>query len=111
MLAYNTGCKLYVEHILEFINHNSKHNYHFCTVYSCLKLAFLTERLKTEILIIVGYGDKKNTQEEACELFNSLYPNSQISCSTVFKVCSMFMETGSVATKRKNGQPRSVVTE
>lgn len=45
----------------------------------------------------------KVTQEEACELFNNFYPDSQISSSSVSKVCSKFMETGSVATKHKVG--------
>lgn len=46
-----------------------------------------------------------------CELFNSLYPVSQISFSTVSKVRSKFTETGSVVTKRKSGQLRSAFTE
>lgn len=59
-------------------------------------MAFLTESQNIEILITIGYGDKKQAKEEAYEFFNNLYPNSRISRSTVSKVCSKFMETGGV---------------
>ncbi|XP_054263254.1 uncharacterized protein LOC128986764 [Macrosteles quadrilineatus] len=74
-------------------------------------MALLTTKQKIEILVIVGYGDKKRTQLEACDIFNNLYPDRQINRATVSKICNKFAETGDVASKPRSGRPKSVLTE
>lgn len=44
----------------------------------------LYERERIEILMILGYGDIRRSQQETCNIFNNLYPNrNPITRSTV----------------------------
>lgn len=67
-------------------------------------MAELSERLRIEILILLGYGERKRTQAEVCELFNNLHPEYNISQSTVSKIYRKFEETGSVKDLPKLGR-------
>lgn len=46
-------------------------------------MVFVSTKQKIYILIIVGYGDRTRTHQEACKLFNELYLDHQINRSTV----------------------------
>lgn len=68
---------------------------------------FLSERERIEILMMVGYGDRKRSTVEVCELFNNVHQERRpISRSTVSKIISKFRETGSVRDKPKSGRPK-----
>lgn len=70
-------------------------------------MARLTERERIEILIMVGYGDRIRTHEEACELFNQEHlDRPPIVRSTVSKLVAKFTETGSVRDLPRQGRPR-----
>ena len=69
----------------------------------------LTEKERTDILIMVGYGDKKRTQAEVVALFNEVYPNRPpISQSTVSKIIKKYSDTVSVKDKARSGRSKSV---
>jgi len=68
----------------------------------------LTEREKIEILMMVGYGDRKRTQLEVCDLFNETYPNRQaITQSCVSKLVKTFNRTGSINSRPRSGRPKT----
>lgn len=70
-------------------------------------MARLTERERIEILMMVGYGDRLRTHDEACVLFNQEHPDRQpIARSTVSKLVAKFTETGSVKDLPRQGRPR-----
>ena len=70
-------------------------------------MANLTERERIQILMMVGYGDRKRTQQEVCDLFNELNPNKTLTQSTVSKIVKKYDDTGSVKNKAKSGRPKS----
>lgn len=74
-------------------------------------MAPLSTKQRIEILIIYGYGDKKRTQREVCEIFNQLYPDGELQQSTVSKIHKNFIETGNVLDKPRSGRPRTATTE
>lgn len=66
----------------------------------------LSEQQRIEILIFVGHGDRKRTQDEVCALFNERYPNRNgISRCTVSRVIKKFRQTGNVKNLPKSGRP------
>lgn len=70
-------------------------------------MAQLTERERIEILMMVGYGDRLRTHQEACDLFNEGHHNEPpISRSTVSRVVTKFIETGSVKDLPRQGRPQ-----
>lgn len=70
-------------------------------------MARLTERERIEILMMVGYGDRLRSHQEACDLFNQHHPDRPpIARSTVSKVVAKFVETGSVNDLPRQGRPR-----
>lgn len=67
----------------------------------------LTERERIEILIMVGYGDKLRTHQEACDLFNEIHNDrAPIVRSTVSKVVSKFAEEGNARNLPRGGRPK-----
>lgn len=71
-------------------------------------MVYLTEKERIDILIMVGYGDRKRTQQEVCRLFNETYRNRHINQSCVAKIVKKYAETGHVKTKPKTGRRKSV---
>lgn len=71
-------------------------------------MAQLSEKHRIEILMILGYGDRRRTQDEVCNLFNNLHPELNISQSTVSKIWRKFQETGSVKDASRTGRPLSL---
>lgn len=70
-------------------------------------MARLTERERIEILMMVGYGDRIRSHEEACNLFNEEHPDRPpIARSTVSRLVSKFLETGSVKDVSRQGRPK-----
>lgn len=75
-------------------------------------MVHLTETERIEILIMVGYGDRKRTQLEVCEIFNERYPHREpITQSVVSKTLKRFRETGNVKDLVKTGPQRSATNE
>lgn len=69
----------------------------------------LTEKERIDVLIMVGYGDRKRTQVEVVALFNEVYPNRPpISQSSVSKIIKKYSDTGSVKDKPRSGRLKSV---
>lgn len=67
----------------------------------------LSEIERIEILMMVGYGDRKRSTFEVCELFNNVHQErAPISRSTVSKIVLKFTETGSVRDRLKSGRPK-----
>lgn len=72
----------------------------------------LTERERIEILMIIGYGDRKRSHQEACAVFNDTHlDRNPISKSTVTKTLKRFNQTGSVKNQPKLGRPRTCTNE
>ncbi|KAJ8960604.1 hypothetical protein NQ318_013895, partial [Aromia moschata] len=79
-------------------------------------MSYLTESLKIEILMMIGYGDRARTQCEVVRLFREMHPdlpplnqgtiNPDIIQSTVSKIESKFRETGDVKDLPKSGRPK-----
>lgn len=65
----------------------------------------LSERERIAVLMMVGYGDRLRTHEEACDVFNAKYPEKQISTSTVSRLVAKYDESGSVADLPRSGRP------
>lgn len=65
----------------------------------------LSTTQRIEILTMIGYGDRTRTQLEVCALFNTKYPDRQITQSTVSKIERKFRDTGSVQDLPKRGRP------
>lgn len=58
---------------------------------------YLTETLKIEILMMVGFGERKRNQEEVAALFHENHPDlPPLSRSTVSKIEKQFRELGHV---------------
>lgn len=57
--------------------------------------------------MMVGYGNRRRTQQEVCELFNQTHPNRPtITQSCVSKLVNKFNETGSVKDRPRSGRPK-----
>lgn len=60
-------------------------------------MAYLTERQKIELLMMVGYDDRLQSHAEACHLFNQKHSNRPpIKRFEVSKLVAEFNEHGSV---------------
>lgn len=66
----------------------------------------LSETERIEILMMVGYGDRKRSYKEVCMLFNQAHPNKNINKSTVAKTLKRFNDTGNVKNRGKIGRPK-----
>lgn len=67
----------------------------------------LSERERIEILMMIGYGDRRRSKVEVCELFNAAHPNRQpITRSTVCKIHLKYEEYGNVKDLPKTGRPK-----
>lgn len=72
----------------------------------------LTEKERIEILMMVGYGERKRTHEEVANLFNGVNHNrNPISKSTVTKTLQRYRHTGSVQNRIIPGRPITVTNE
>lgn len=70
-------------------------------------MARLSESERIDILIMVGYGDKLRSHEEACALFNEVHnERAPISRSTVSRVVARYQETRSVKDAPRSGRPK-----
>lgn len=75
-------------------------------------MAKLSERERIEILTMVGYGDRRRTHQEACDLFNNVYPNRlSINRSTVSRTVRRFQETGAVKDAARIGRGRTATSD
>ncbi|PSN47502.1 hypothetical protein C0J52_13570 [Blattella germanica] len=69
---------------------------------------FLSESERIEILVMIGYGDRKRTQDEVCTLFNETHPDRDpISQSNVSRLQNKFNEYGHVRDVKRSGRPSS----
>lgn len=70
-------------------------------------MARLSESDRIDILIMVGYGDKLRSHEEACALFNAVHnERPPISRSTVSRVVARYQESRSVKDLPRSGRPK-----
>lgn len=74
-------------------------------------MADLSERERIEILMMIGFGDRRRTHQEVCDLFNDNHPNRQISRSLVTKTLQRYNRSGSVANLPKSGRPKTATNE
>jgi len=65
----------------------------------------LSETQRIDILIMIGCGDRIRTQNQVCEMFNTKYPDTQITQSTVSRVERKFREAGHVRDLPRSGRP------
>lgn len=72
----------------------------------------LTATERIEILMILGYGDRRRTQQEVCDIFNDNYHNrNPITRSTVSKILRKFEATGHVKDAPRSGRPKIAIDE
>lgn len=72
----------------------------------------LTEKERIEILMIIGFGDRRRTQQEVCVLFNNLYPERDpITRTVVSKTLRRFNMSGNVRNLSKPGRPTTVTSQ
>lgn len=74
-------------------------------------MAHLSAKQRIEILMMYGYGDRRRTQREVCDLFNQLYPDTPISQSGISNLIKKFRETGSISNMQRTGRPKSATNE
>ena len=74
---------------------------------NCEDMAHLSEKQRIEILMIYGYGDRRRTQREVCNVFNEVYPDTPVSQAAVCQLVRKFQETGSVKDVKRTGRPKS----
>ncbi|KAJ8946748.1 hypothetical protein NQ318_002578, partial [Aromia moschata] len=75
-------------------------------------MARLSEIERIEILMIIGYGDRRRSFDQVVVIFNELHPDREpLSKSTVSKTLQRFHETGGVKDRPKSGRPVSVTNE
>lgn len=71
----------------------------------------LTETERIEILMMIGYGERRRTHDEVCALFNAERPNREnITRTTVTKIYRKFRDVGHVKDLQRSGRPK-VTTE
>ena len=72
----------------------------------------LSEIERIELLIIVGFGDRKRTHSEACHVFNDSHPNRPpISRSTVSRTVQRFDELKIVKNRPTPGRPKTATSD
>lgn len=75
-------------------------------------MVHLNEQERITLLMMLGYGDRRRTFQEACNLFNTTFPNREnISKSTVHRVFHNFERSGNVKDLPKSGRTKSSTTE
>ncbi|KAJ8912480.1 hypothetical protein NQ315_014580 [Exocentrus adspersus] len=65
----------------------------------------LTETQRIEILMMIGYGDRKRTEIEVRDLFNNTHPDYQIHRSTVGRILQKYRFSGHVKDLPRTGRP------
>lgn len=71
----------------------------------------LSERERIEILMMIGFGDRRRTHQEVCDLFNNIHPNRQITRSIVTKTLQRYNTNGTVGNLRKSGRINTATNE
>lgn len=71
----------------------------------------LSERERIEILMMIGFGDRRRTHQEVCYLFNDIHPNRQISRSQVTKTLQRYNRRGTVGNLSKSGRSKTATNE
>ena len=70
-------------------------------------MAYLTETLKIEILMMIGFGDHQRTQAEVCTLFQEIHPDlPPLNQGTVSKIEAQFRTRGHVRTVSRHRPQR-----
>ncbi|KAL1488770.1 hypothetical protein ABEB36_014569 [Hypothenemus hampei] len=70
-------------------------------------MGYLTEALKIEILMMIGYGDRSRTQAEVAASFQETHPDlPPISQGTISKTEVRYREMGHVRETPRQRQPR-----
>lgn len=69
-------------------------------------MSYLTETLRIEILMMIGFGDRRRNQTEVARLFNETHPELPHICQgTVSKVEAKYHENGHVRNIPRQRQP------
>ncbi|KAJ8942797.1 hypothetical protein NQ318_013012 [Aromia moschata] len=77
--------------------------------FKLLKMSYLTESLKIEILMMIGYGDRARTQCEVVRLFRETHPDlPPLNQGTISKIEAKYREMGHV---RKVPSKRQAVVD
>ncbi|KAJ8946260.1 hypothetical protein NQ318_004629 [Aromia moschata] len=77
--------------------------------FKLVKMSYLTESLKIEILMIIGYGDRARTQCEVVRLFRETHPDlPPLNQGTISKIEAQYREMGHV---RKIPSKRQAVVD
>lgn len=72
----------------------------------------LTEHDRIEILMMIGYGDRRRSYSEVVALYNAIHEDREpIARSTVIKTLQRFDETGGVKNRQKPGRPKVATSE
>lgn len=72
----------------------------------------LTERERIEILMMLGYGNRRRTYREVANLFNGAHPErNPISHSAVAKTYKRYQNFGTVKNNLKAGRPKSATSD
>ncbi|KAJ8941268.1 hypothetical protein NQ318_016933 [Aromia moschata] len=77
--------------------------------FKLVKMSYLTESLKIEILMMIGYGDRARTQCEVVRLFRETHPDlPPLNQGTISKIEAQYREMGHV---RKVPSKRQAVVD
>lgn len=75
-------------------------------------MVHLNDSERIEILMILGYGDRRRSYSEVVNIFNEIHPAREpISKSAVAKTFKRFRDTGGVRERPKSGRPKRVTNE
>lgn len=70
-------------------------------------MPYLTESLRIEILMMIGYGERCRTQAEVAQLFQQIHPDlPPITQGTISKIEARYRELGHVRDVPRQRQPR-----
>ncbi|KAF2878990.1 hypothetical protein ILUMI_27172 [Ignelater luminosus] len=72
----------------------------------------LSEEDRIEILIMIGFGDRKISYQAACNFFNQHHPETEspVTRSTAYKTYVRWFERRTVKSSENRGRPKSVTT-
>lgn len=72
----------------------------------------LTEQERITLLMMIGYGDRRRSFQEATDLFNQSFPvRDPISKSTANRIFHNFEHTGTVKNLPKTGRPKTATND
>lgn len=71
----------------------------------------LTETERIKLLMMIGWGDRQRSLQDACSIFNETFPGRNISKSTASRLLQKLNDTGSVRNRSKSGRRRTATND